>query len=72
MIHQNDAQHHSPKPKEDFIEKNILFTTTSTTTQLPTTTTSNGPIVCYRQIPQQVLLYAAFETLHGTSLNECR
>ncbi|KAI6243170.1 PAN-1 domain and Apple-like domain-containing protein [Aphelenchoides fujianensis] len=53
---------------------------TTSTTPLPTTTpfvlqttsTASGPIVCYRQIPQQILLYAAFETIHDISLNECR
>ncbi|KAI6190888.1 hypothetical protein M3Y97_00167700 [Aphelenchoides bicaudatus] len=69
MIHQNDALH-PPKPKLGNLEKHSVFTST---THLPLiTTTSSGPIVCYRQIPQQVLLYASFETLHGISLNECR
>ncbi|KAI6197833.1 hypothetical protein M3Y94_01272100 [Aphelenchoides besseyi] len=54
-------------------------TTVKTTTQQPSTTTTDfllttttGPIVCYRQIPQQMLLYAAFKTFHDISLNECR
>ncbi|KAI6174429.1 hypothetical protein M3Y98_01189000 [Aphelenchoides besseyi] len=54
-------------------------TTAKTTTQQPSTTTTDflltsttGPIVCYRQIPQQMLLYAAFKTFHDISLNECR
>jgi hypothetical protein len=46
--------------------------TTSSLPSLTSTTTASGPIVCYRQIPQQNLLYASFETLHGISLNECR
>ncbi|KAI6234184.1 hypothetical protein M3Y99_00825900 [Aphelenchoides fujianensis] len=45
---------------------------TTTPFVLQTTTTASGPIVCYRQIPQQILLYAAFETIHDISLNECR
>ena len=50
----------------------------TTTTSSPVTraasksTTSSTPIVCYRQISQQKLLYATFARHKNVSLNECR
>ncbi|CAD5228470.1 unnamed protein product [Bursaphelenchus okinawaensis] len=45
--------------------------TTTTLPPLPITTT-RAPIVCYRSIPQQVLMYASFASYDGVSLNHCR
>ncbi|KAH7703075.1 Protein H03E18.1 [Aphelenchoides avenae] len=37
-----------------------------------TTSTTPAPIVCYRLIPQQLLLYAGYRTHAGVTLNQCR
>uniref|UniRef100_A0A915CPG8 Apple domain-containing protein n=1 Tax=Ditylenchus dipsaci TaxID=166011 RepID=A0A915CPG8_9BILA len=60
----------------DIMKDHSTSTTTTTsnpsTTTTTTTTTSKVPIVCYRYLPQQRLLYAEFRKGRGVTLNECR
>ncbi|CAD5235314.1 unnamed protein product [Bursaphelenchus xylophilus] len=60
-----DQTHISKRVKSNFLD------IATTVTPFPITST-RAPIVCYRSITQQVLMYASFASYDGVSLNQCR